>query len=138
MQLSTPIRYLFFVVYQWHDQTARARNPAILPAVVVTILLSMNILAIIQGLIFFGVTIPLLRAFPDIARLIGYICFIVVGTFVWASFIRNGVYKNFEAEFATASETRKKMRTLALSFYIALSLCLPFVVKVLLHNARKY
>ena len=138
MQLSTPIRYLFFVVYQWHDQTAKARNPAILPAVIVTILLSMNILVIIQGLIFFGMTIPLLRAFPGIARLIGYICFIVVGTFVWASFIRNGVYRHFEAEFASASETRKKMRTLALSFYIALSLCLPSVMKVLSQNTRKY
>ena len=138
MQLSTPIRYLFFVVYQWHDQTPTARNPAILPAVVVTILVSMNILVIIQSVIFFGGTIPLLRAFPEIARLIGYLCFILVGPLVWASFIRNGAYRHFEAEFASASETRKKVRTLALSFYIALSICLPFVMKVLSHNARKY
>jgi hypothetical protein len=138
MRLSTPIRYLFFVVYQWHRQAARGGNPAVFAGVVVTILISMNLLVIIQGLIFLGVTIPFLRASPGIARLIGYICFIAVYALVWASFIRNGVYRHFEPQFATASEKRKKIRTLVLSFYIAMSLCLPFVVKALLHSARKY
>jgi hypothetical protein len=98
MKLSTPIRYLFFVVFQWHVETGRAGNPTIVPVVVVTILLSLNILVIIQGLTFLGVTIPLLRIFPEIARLLGYSCFILVDTIVWASFIRNGAYKQFEAE----------------------------------------
>jgi hypothetical protein len=138
MKLSTPVRYLFFVVFQWHVETGRAGNPTILPAVVVTILLSMSILVIIQGLIFFGMTMPLLRPYPETARLLGYSGFILIGTIVWASFIRNGAYKQFEAEFATAPEGRKKMRIVALSLYVAISVCLPSMVKVLLHNARTY
>jgi hypothetical protein len=136
MQLGKPVRYLFFAIMNLHTETSAAGNLAILPTVGVTSLLSLNILVVIQGLMFFGMSTPLLRAFPNAARVLGYSCYILVGGIVWASFVQNGKYKRFEAEFATTSERRKKMRTTALALYIVLSVCLPFIGKVLLHNVR--
>jgi hypothetical protein len=136
MILSKPIRYLFFAVYQWHTQSGRAGNPAILPAVIVTILLSLNILVVIQLLMAFGMTIPLFRTFPELSRLLGYGCYLIVGGAVWVLLVRNKAYTQLETEFATASERRKRIRTAVLFFYVVLSICLPFIVRVLTHNAR--
>jgi hypothetical protein len=89
MSLGKPIRYLFFAIFQWHTETGRAGNPAILPALVVTILLSLNILVVIQVLLSSGITIPLLRTFPELTRLLGYGCYLMVGGLVWALLVRS-------------------------------------------------
>src|SRR5579862_6761942 len=67
--LVKPVRYLFFAIYQWHTKTGRAGNRVIWAAVVVTILLSLNILVLIQLLFAFGMTSPPLHSFPELARL---------------------------------------------------------------------
>jgi hypothetical protein len=131
-----PFRYLFFAIFEWHASTARAPNPATMPAVIVTMLLSLNILALFQGLLFFGITMPFLKTIPDLKRLLGFSCYLLIGGIVWAAFVRNKAYLHFEAEFATTSERRKKVRTAALGLYIALSICLPFALNLLWQNAR--
>ena len=108
MSLGKPIRYLFFAISQRHIETGRAGNRATLPAVIVTILFSLNILVVIQGLMAFGMTIPLLRTFPELARLLGFGCYLIVGGLVWGLLVRNKAYTQFETEFATASERRKR------------------------------
>jgi hypothetical protein len=136
MLFSKPFKYLFLVVFQWHMETNPARNPTILPAVVVTVLLSLNILAAIQALRCFVGNTPLLNTFPNSSRVLGYICYLVVGGIVWVSFVKNGAYRRFEAEFATASTGRRRKRTVAVTFYIVVSVCLPFVLKALWHSAH--
>ena len=117
-------------------ETSPARHPAILPAVVVTVLLSLNILAALQVLRFFVGNTPLLSTFTDTSRLLGYICYVVVGGIVWVTFVKNGAYGRFEAEFATASTVRRRIRTAAVAFYIVVTVCLPFVLKALWHSAH--
>jgi hypothetical protein len=136
MQLSKPFRYLFLLVFQWQVEASPARNPAILATVAVTVLLSLNILAGIQILRFFvAIALPL-STFPNSLRLLGYACYLVVGGIVWLSFVKNGAYWQFEAEFATASTRRRRVRTVAVAFYIVASFCLPFVLKALWHSSH--
>jgi hypothetical protein len=136
MPLSKPVKYLFLVAFKWHVATTPSRHPAIVPTVVVTILLSLNILVVIQVLLFFAGDIPLLNQFPDLLRILGYFCYLTVGAVVWLSFVKNDAYRRFETEFATTSTTRTRLRTLTLYLYVAVSVCLPFILKVVLHNAR--
>lgn len=88
MLLGRPFRYLFLVIYQWHLEKNPVRKPAILPAVLVTTLLSLNILAGIEVFRFF-VNLPQFSG-PIASRLLGYILYLAVGGMVWVSFIRNG------------------------------------------------
>jgi hypothetical protein len=68
--------------------------------------------------------------------LLGLGCYLIVGGLVWASFARDKSYTQFETEFETASDARKKTRNVALFLYIVESIGLPFAVRVLVHNAR--
>jgi hypothetical protein len=136
MLISKPFKCLFMVVFQWRMETNQGRNPATLPAVVVTVLLSLNILAAIQVLRFLVGSSTLFTTYPNSTRVLGYICYIVVGGVVWVSFVRNGAYRRLEAEFATVSTRHKRIRTTAVAFYIVVSVCLPFVLKAIWHSAH--
>lgn len=135
MLLSKPIRFLFFMILKWQTATKSAGNPTVWSTVIVTILLSLNVLVVIQ-LLLWRSGAPIFRAAPNLARLLGYLCFVVVGGLVWMSLVRSGVYKRLEQEFAAASERRQAIRTIAFASYLVISICLPFILKVLLHNAR--
>jgi hypothetical protein len=136
MNLGKPVRYLFFAIYRRQVQTGRTGNPVILPAVVVTILLSLNILVIIQVLMSTGMTIPILNAIPELSRLLGYACYLTVGALVWLSLVRNRDFEALETEFAGASEQQNKARTAALYLYVGISICLPLALRAILPDAR--
>jgi len=136
MPLSKPVKYLFSVAFNWQVKTSPSRDPAIMPTVVVTILLSLNILVVIKMFRFFFGDISLLNQFPNLLRILGYLCYLVVGGILWLSFVKNEAYRRFETEFATTSTARMRLRTMAVYLYVAVSLCLPFVLKVIFHNAR--
>jgi hypothetical protein len=121
MALGKPVKYLFLVVYNWHVKTNPSRHPAIVPTVVVTILLCLNILVTIQLLLFVIGDISLLKQFPDLLRILGYVCYLIVGGLVWLSFIRNDAYRRFEREFATTSTARMRRRTVAVYLYVVVS-----------------
>jgi hypothetical protein len=134
MSVSKPLRYLFLVVFQWHVAANPTRNSATVPAVVVTLLLTLNVVVAIQLFRFFVSDIPLLQTYPDFSRLIGYVCYIVIGGIFWLSYVKNGAYRQFEAEFATVVGVRRKTYTLAANIYIVASCCLPVIFKVVLHK----
>jgi hypothetical protein len=136
MPLGKPVRYLFLVAFNWHAKTNPSQHPAIVPAVVVTVLLSLNLLVAIQLLFFFIGDIPLLKQFPALLRILGYICYLTVGGIVWLSFVKNDAYRQLGTEFATLSIARIRLRTLMVYVYVTVSVCLPFVLKAVLHNAR--
>jgi hypothetical protein len=135
MLLSKPIRFLFFMIFKWQTAVKPDGNPTVWSTVIVTVLLSLNVLVVIQLLLWRSGP-PIFRAVPNLARLLGYFCFVVVGGLIWMSLVRSGTYTRLGQEFATASERRQAIRKIAFASYLVVSLCMPFILKVLLHNAR--
>lgn len=136
MLIGKPIRFLFFIILKWQTATRPAANPTIWATVIVTILLSLNILVVIQLLLWRSGASFIFRGAPNLARLLGYFCFALVAGFTWMSLVQSGRYKRLEQEFATASERRQMIRRIAFTLYLIVSTCLPFILKALLHNKQ--
>jgi hypothetical protein len=135
MGIGKPLRFLFYVVLRWHEHTSPVRSPAILPTTVVTILLCLNILVVIQLVIFLcGLDTSGFKTYPDVLRLFGYLCFASIYGIIWMSMVRTGAYTKFGSEFPDPFPEAQPLRKLWVYSYVIVSALLPLIVK---HVLRK-
>ena len=131
--LARPIRYIYYRILVWKLHDATESTPVLAAGVVVTAVLSLNLLLIVEI-----VSIVCELPFPVIQRdlqsylLLGLAVLAVVGL-MHSAWVSGGKFAELEKEFGSATRRRETVRSVLFWGYLTLSAVSPFALAIAWH-----